>query len=83
MIHKDFLRYLTFTFLVGSLQGGLHVFCGTWRLALHLKNRTLHPVQLLDLGKADFRPWTDRITRNGKRGLCCSMNMTRCIIKEY
>src|SRR5579871_3589623 len=115
MIHNDFLRHLTFTFMVSSLQGGLHVFCGTWlrcsslewgaperrtrgpakrgsgsggdaatalmirwgtriplrgriflrktllrpsrsrhsaslRLALHPKNRTLHPVQLPDLG---------------------------------
>src|SRR5579871_6624484 len=30
MIHKDFLRNLTFTFMVSSLQSGLHVFCGTW-----------------------------------------------------
>jgi hypothetical protein len=65
MIIKYLLRNLTFTFLVSSLQGGLYVFCGTWlrcnslewnshsaslRLALHLKNRTLHPVQLPDLG---------------------------------
>jgi hypothetical protein len=103
---------MTFTFMVSSLQGGLHVFCGTWlrynslewgaperrprgpakrgsgsagdaatafhgariplrgrtfprkalllpsrsrhsaslRLALHPKNRTLHPVQLPGLG---------------------------------
>src|SRR5579871_2478355 len=114
MIHKDFSRHFTFTFLVSSLRGGLHGFCGTWprcnslewrprvspegpreagighrrgcpatlmvrwgariplrgrtflrkaplrparshhsaslRLAPHPKNRTLHPVQLLDLG---------------------------------
>jgi hypothetical protein len=65
MIHNDFLHHFTFTFLVSSLQGGLHGFCGTWlrcnslewnnhsaslRLALHPKNRTLHPAQLPDLG---------------------------------
>src|SRR5687768_16947595 len=111
MIHKDFLYHLVFTFLGGSLRGGLNGFCGTWlrcnslewgaskrctrgpakqgsgsvedaatalwrriplrgrtflrkallhparshhsaslRLALHPKNRTLHPVQLPDLG---------------------------------
>jgi len=65
MIRQDFLRHLPFIFMVGSLQGGLHGFCGTWlrcnslewndhsaslRLALHPKNRTLHPVQLPDLG---------------------------------
>jgi hypothetical protein len=68
MIHKVFLRHLPFTFLVSSPQGGLHNFCGTWlccnslewnnhsaslRLALHPKNRTLHPVQLPDLGSSD------------------------------
>jgi hypothetical protein len=51
--------------LVSSLRGGLNSFCGTvlrcnsleWndhsaslRLALHLKNRSLHPVQLPNLG---------------------------------
>jgi hypothetical protein len=65
MIHKGSLRRLNITFMVSSLQGGLHHFCGTWlrcnslewsshsaslRLALHLKNCTLHPVQLPDLG---------------------------------
>ncbi len=65
MIHKDFLQYLNFTFLVSSLRGGVCGFCGTWlrcnslewndhsaslRLALHPKNHTLHPVQLPDLG---------------------------------
>ena len=114
MIHNDFLRHLTFIFMVSSLQGRLCDFCGTWlrcnslewgaperrprgpasgdraaagmpgraygtwgariplrgriflrktllrpsrahhsaslRLALHPKNRTLHPVQLPDLG---------------------------------
>src|SRR5574340_1395649 len=30
MIHKDSLRNITFALLVSSLQGGLHVFCGTW-----------------------------------------------------
>jgi hypothetical protein len=65
MIHKGFLYPLAFTFLVSSLRGGLNGFCGTWlrcnslewndhsaslRLALHPKNRTLHPVQLPDLG---------------------------------
>jgi hypothetical protein len=62
---KDFLHHLTFTFLMSSLQGGLSGFCGTWlrcnslewnshsaslRLALHSKKRSLHPVQLPDLG---------------------------------
>ena len=112
MINNNFLDYLTFTFWVSPLQGGLHSFCGAWlrcnslewgaserrtrgpakrgsgsagdaatafhgtriplrgrtflrkallrparshhsaslRLALHPKNRTLHPVQLPDLG---------------------------------
>jgi hypothetical protein len=65
MIQKKFLSHLTFTFMVSSLQRRLHGFCGTWlrcnslewndhsaslRLALHPKNRTLHPVQLPDLG---------------------------------
>ncbi len=64
MILKDFLHDLAF-FLVSSLRGGLNSFYGTWlrcnslewnghfaslRLALHPKNRTLHPVQLPDLG---------------------------------
>jgi len=54
-----------FTWWVSPLRGGLHDFCGAWRrynslewnnhsvslcLALHLKNRTLHPVQLRFLG---------------------------------
>ena len=30
MIYKDFLCYLTFTFVVSSLRGGLHGFYGTW-----------------------------------------------------
>jgi len=65
MIHQCFLRHLTLTFMVSPLRGGFHVFCGTWlrcnslewnghsaslRLALHLKNHALHPVQLPDLG---------------------------------
>ncbi|PTR09471.1 hypothetical protein C8R32_10388 [Nitrosospira sp. Nsp5] len=65
MIHKELFCHQTFTSLVISLQGRLHNFCGTWlrcnflewnnhsaslRLALHPKNRTLHPVQLPDLG---------------------------------
>ncbi len=65
MIRKGFLRHLILTFWMSPLRGGLHGFCGTglrcnfleWnghsaslRLALHPKNRTLHPVQLLDLG---------------------------------
>ncbi|SCY26344.1 hypothetical protein SAMN05216420_10436 [Nitrosospira sp. Nl5] len=65
MTHKGFLSHLTFTDKVSSLQGGLHGFCGTWlrcnflewnnhsaslRLALHPKNRTLHPAQLPGLG---------------------------------
>ena len=64
MINKNILCYLTFTFGVSPLQGGLHSFLGTWqlcnslewnghsaslRLALHPKNHTLHPVQLPDL----------------------------------
>ena len=65
MIHNDILCHLVFTFWVSPLQGELHGFCGTglrcssleWnahsaslRLALYPKNRTLHPVQLPDLG---------------------------------
>ncbi len=65
MTHNDFLLYLAFTFWASSLPGRVHGFCGTWlrcnflewndhsaslRLALHPKNRTLYPVQLLDLG---------------------------------
>jgi hypothetical protein len=65
MIDKDFLYHLAFALLASSLRGGLNSFCGTWlrcnslewnghsaslRLALHPKNRTLHPVQLPDLG---------------------------------
>ena len=30
MLYRDFLRHLTFTFLVGSLRGGVCGFCGTW-----------------------------------------------------
>ncbi len=30
MIHKYFFHHLIFIFLVSSLQGGLHSFCGTW-----------------------------------------------------
>jgi len=63
MIHKDFSRYPRFTRVVSSLRGRLCNFCGTWlrcnslqwnghcasqHLALHPKNRTLHPVQLPD-----------------------------------
>ena len=65
MIYKDFLHHLPFVFWVSSLRDGLHGFCGTWlrcnslewnnhsaslRLALYPKHRTLHPVQLPDLG---------------------------------
>jgi hypothetical protein len=65
MIYKDFLHHLLFVFWVSPLRDGLHHFCGTWlrcnslewnnhfaslRLALYPKNRTLHPVQLPDLG---------------------------------
>ncbi len=65
MIHKDFLCHLRLTLWVSPLQGGSHGFYGAgqrcnalkWnnhfallRLALHPKNRTLHPVQLPDLG---------------------------------
>lgn len=56
---------LEFISLVTPLWGGLHGFFGTWlrcnllewndhsasfRLALHRKNRTLHPIQLPILG---------------------------------
>ena len=30
MIYRDFFRRPTFIFLVSSLRGELHVFCGTW-----------------------------------------------------
>ncbi|PTR10061.1 hypothetical protein C8R32_102149 [Nitrosospira sp. Nsp5] len=65
MIYKDILCHLIFTFVLSSLQGGLHNFCDTWlrcnslewndhsaslRLALYPKNWALHPVQLPDLG---------------------------------
>ena len=65
MIHKDFLCHLRLAFWVSPLQGRLHGFYGVWqrcntlkwndhfallRLAPHPKNRTLHPVQLPDLG---------------------------------
>jgi hypothetical protein len=65
MIDNDIFYYLILIFQVRPLQGGLHNFCGTWRrcnflewndhsaslrLALHPKNRTLHPVQLPGLG---------------------------------
>ena len=66
MINNNVLCYLTLTPLgEGPLQGRLHGFYGAWqrcnslewndhsaslRLALHPKNRTLHPVQLPDLG---------------------------------
>ncbi|PTR05109.1 hypothetical protein C8R32_1304 [Nitrosospira sp. Nsp5] len=65
MIRKEFLYYLTLTFSVSPLRGGLHSFCGTWlrcnflewndhsassRLAMYPKNHTLRPVQLPDLG---------------------------------
>jgi hypothetical protein len=60
MIHKNFSQYLTFTYRVSSLQGGLRDFCASWlrcnslewnshcasqHLALHAKNRIFHPVQ--------------------------------------
>jgi hypothetical protein len=66
MINKNILCYLTLTFWVSPLQGGLHGFCGVgqrcnsleWndhsaslRLALYPKNHTLRrPVQLPELG---------------------------------
>ncbi|BCT67746.1 hypothetical protein NNRS527_01334 [Nitrosospira sp. NRS527] len=65
MINNNISYYLTLIFRVRTLRGELHSFCGTWlrcnflewndhskelRLALHLKNRTLPPVQLPDLG---------------------------------
>ncbi|MDN5934991.1 MAG: hypothetical protein L0H75_02290 [Nitrosospira sp.] len=65
MIYQSLLHHFTFTVLVRPLRGELHGFCGTWlrcnslewndhsaslRLALHPKNRTLHPAQLPDLG---------------------------------
>ncbi|MFA7240133.1 MAG: hypothetical protein WC091_08475 [Sulfuricellaceae bacterium] len=61
---NSFMIY-RFTRLVSPLRGGLRGFCGAWRrcnslewnnhsaslrLALHPKNRTLHPVQLKFLG---------------------------------
>ena len=65
MINNNISYYLTLTFRARALRGELHSFWGTglrcnsleWndhsallRLALHPKNRTLHPVQLPDLG---------------------------------
>ncbi|SCY09822.1 hypothetical protein SAMN05216308_10442 [Nitrosospira sp. Nsp13] len=54
MIHKDFLCYVRLTFWVSPLQGGSHGFYGAWQRCNALprtpKNRTLHPVQLPDLG---------------------------------
>jgi len=65
MIHKAFWRHSTSTCMVGSPQGRIARFlrhmlrCNSleWNghsaslhLALHAKNRTLHPVQLPDLG---------------------------------
>lgn len=41
MTPKNFLRHLTFIFMVSPLQDGLNSFC---------KNRTLHPIQLPDPG---------------------------------
>ncbi|SHL23590.1 hypothetical protein SAMN05216428_101585 [Nitrosospira sp. Nsp11] len=70
MINNNISIYLTLTFRVRALLEELHSFCGTWlrcnslewndhsaslRLALHPKNHTLHPVQLLDLGLIQFR----------------------------
>ncbi len=61
MLDKEFLCHLTFTSLMSLLRGGLHHFYRTWprynslewsghsrllRLALHPKNRKLHPIQL-------------------------------------
>jgi len=66
MTYSNFLQRLIFTLWVSSLPGRLHDFCSTWlrcncskwnnhsaslRLALHAKNRTLYPVQLLDSGQ--------------------------------
>ncbi|SCX37268.1 hypothetical protein SAMN05720354_10114 [Nitrosospira sp. Nsp1] len=68
MINNNISYYFTLTFRVRPLRGELHSFWGTWlrcnslewndhsaslRLALHPKNRTLHPVQLPDLGSKD------------------------------
>ncbi|SCY20213.1 hypothetical protein SAMN05216308_105185 [Nitrosospira sp. Nsp13] len=65
MINNNISYYLTLTFWVRPLRGELHGFCGAWlrynalkwnnhfallRLAPHPKNRTLHLVQLPDLG---------------------------------
>ena len=65
MINNNIAYYFTLTFWMTPLRGELHSFCGTWlrynflewndhsaslRLALYPKNRTLHPVQLPDLG---------------------------------
>ena len=69
MINNNISYCLTLTFWVKSLRSELHSFCGTWlrcnflewndhsaslRLALHPKNRTLHPVQLPDLGLSNI-----------------------------
>jgi hypothetical protein len=65
MIFNDVLSHSISILLASSLQGELQSFCGAWlrcnslewnnhsasfRLALHSKNRALHPVQLPDLG---------------------------------
>ena len=50
MTHKDFLRYLTFTFKMSSLRDGLHVLCGTWRVVRNAlkwaERRTRSPAKL-------------------------------------
>jgi len=65
MLLIDLCCFITITILVTTLRGGLHGYGGAWqrcnslewnnhsaslRLALHPHNRTLHPVQLRNLG---------------------------------
>ena len=65
MMNKQFFIYVKFTLWVSALCSGLHIFSGTLRryetgqcwviagvscLALYLKKRTLHCIQLRFLG---------------------------------
>ena len=90
MINNNISCYLTLTFWVRALRGELHSFCGTWlrcnslewndhsaslRLALHPKNRTLHPVQLPDLGLSQ-----DMVARNS---FSCTACRARRILTQF
>jgi hypothetical protein len=61
MSHEDFLRHLTFTFMVSSLQGGLYVFCRAWLRCNSLEWGACIPLRgRIFLRKALLRPSQSR-----------------------